>query len=112
MHANAGRDVASLPVPPGATPQAVEAGAFHGRGGASCTACHGVNTEGTALAPSLTTRDRIWGDGSYPNIVKIVKNGVPQPQKFSAPMPPMGGAQLSDEQVSDVAAYVWAISHR
>jgi len=27
-------------------------------------------------------------------------------------MPPKGGAQLTDEQVSAVAAYVWALSHR
>jgi len=26
-------------------------------------------------------------------------------------MPPMGGAQLTPEQVSALAAYVWAISH-
>jgi mono/diheme cytochrome c family protein len=26
-------------------------------------------------------------------------------------MPPMGGAQLSPEQVSAVAAYVWALGH-
>jgi len=26
-------------------------------------------------------------------------------------MPPMGGAQLTDEQVRAVAAYVYAISH-
>jgi mono/diheme cytochrome c family protein len=26
-------------------------------------------------------------------------------------MPPMGGAQLTSEQVSAVAAYVWTLSH-
>jgi hypothetical protein len=26
-------------------------------------------------------------------------------------MPPMGGAQLSPEQSSSVAAYVWAVGH-
>jgi len=113
-HANAGRDVASLPVPPGATREQVELGAsvFHGKGGATCTACHGMKAEGTDLAPSLTTGNWLWGDGSYPQIERIVKDGVPQPKKFREPMPPMGGAQLSEEQVSAVAAYLWAISHR
>jgi mono/diheme cytochrome c family protein len=27
-------------------------------------------------------------------------------------MPPMGGAQLTPEQVSAVAAYVWSLSHQ
>jgi hypothetical protein len=27
-------------------------------------------------------------------------------------MPPMGGAQLTSDQVSDLAAYIWALSHR
>jgi hypothetical protein len=51
-------------------------------------------------------------DPSLRDLKRIVRQDVPQPKKFSTPMPPMGGAQLSDEQVSAVAAYVWAISHR
>jgi hypothetical protein len=27
-------------------------------------------------------------------------------------MPPMGGAQLTPDQVSALAAYVWSLSHR
>jgi hypothetical protein len=27
-------------------------------------------------------------------------------------MPPMGGAQLTDQQLSAAAAYVWGLSHR
>jgi hypothetical protein len=27
-------------------------------------------------------------------------------------MPPMGGAQLTPDQVSAVAAYIWGLSHR
>ena len=29
-----------------------------------------------------------------------------------APMPAMGGAQLTAEQLSAVAAYVWSLGHR
>jgi glucose/arabinose dehydrogenase/cytochrome c5 len=112
--ANAGREAESLPVPPGATRAQVELGAqvFHGKGGATCTSCHGAKGEGTALGPELTAHDWLWSDGSYEGIEQVIQEGVPQPKKFHAPMPPMGGAQLSGEQVSAVAAYVWAISHR
>jgi mono/diheme cytochrome c family protein len=37
---------------------------------------------------------------------------VPQPKQYRSPMPPMGGAQLSDTQASAVAAYVWGLSHK
>jgi hypothetical protein len=35
--------------------------------------------------------------------------GVPQPKDYRSPMPPMGGAQLTPDQVSAVAAYVWSL---
>ena len=37
---------------------------------------------------------------------------VPNPRNYEVPMPPKGGAPLSDSDVAAVAAYVWAISHR
>jgi mono/diheme cytochrome c family protein len=40
-----------------------------------------------------------------------VREGVPQPKEFRDPMPPMGGAQLTPEQLSAVSAYVWGLSH-
>jgi streptogramin lyase len=42
----------------------------------------------------------------------VINEGVPQPKKFRSPMPPQGGAQLSDTQASALAAYVWGLSHR
>jgi glucose/arabinose dehydrogenase len=114
VHANAGRDVDALPVPSGSTREAVALGEqiFLGKvGNATCSTCHGANAQGTVLAPALTARQWLWGDGSYPSIVGVIQHGVAQPKKFSAPMPPMGGAQLSPGQLDAVAAYVWAISH-
>jgi hypothetical protein len=32
------------------------------------------------------------------------------PKNYRAPMPAMGGAHLTADQVSAVAAYVWALS--
>jgi len=114
-HANAGAAAASLPIPAGASRQMVELGTdvFHGRtGGAGCTGCHGTDASGTPLGPPLLGHRWIWGDGSYQSIEKIVREGVPQPKQYRAPMPPLGGAQLTDEQVAAVAAYVWGLSHR
>ncbi len=103
------------PVPPGATLEMVALGAqiYRGQvGGAACTGCHGQNGQGTVLGPDLTGKKWWWGDGSYAAITKTITDGVSQPKQFRSPMPPMGGAQLSAEQVSAVAAYVWSISHK
>ena len=53
----------------------------------------------------------MWSDGSFAGILKVINEGVPQPKKFRSPMPPMGGAELSDTQASALAAYVWGLSH-
>jgi hypothetical protein len=42
-------------------------------------------------------------------IAKTITTGVPQPKDYRSPMPPMGGAQLTPDQVSAVAAYVWSL---
>lgn len=83
------------------------------KAGAICYTCHGADANGTTLAPSL--RDSTWltGDGSFQFIQKRVTEGVPTPTPpYVAAMPPMGGAQLTPDQVKSVAAYVYAISHR
>jgi glucose/arabinose dehydrogenase/mono/diheme cytochrome c family protein len=116
-HPNAGAAdaTASLPVPAGATKEMVALGGriYHGEvGGAPCTGCHGANAKGTPLGPDLTGTHWLWGDGSYAAIAKIISAGVPQPKQYRSPMPPMGGAQLTSDQLSAVAAYIWALSHR
>lgn len=75
-------------------------------GSGNCYACHGSNAHGTALAPNLADTTWLDIDGSYAAIAGLVRTGVPHPKKHPAPMPPMGGAQLSAEQVCAVAAYV------
>ena len=104
-----------LPVPEGSSDEMVALGyrIFHGEvGGAACAGCHGANATGSGLGPDLTKGKWLWSDGSYAGITKVIQEGVPNPKEFRAPMPPMGGAELSDTQVKAVAAYVWALSHK
>ncbi len=105
---------AGLSVPPGATQETVALGdrVYHGQvGGASCAGCHGASGKGSPLGPDLTDQKWLWSDGSYPGIAKTITDGVMQPKEYRSPMPPMGGAQLTADQVSAVAAYVWTLSH-
>ncbi len=85
---------------------------YHGKvGGATCTGCHGANGKGSPLGPDLTAKHWMWSDGSYRGIAKIINEGVMHPKKYRSPMPPKGGAQLTEEQLQALAAYVWALSH-
>jgi glucose/arabinose dehydrogenase/mono/diheme cytochrome c family protein len=115
-HPNAGAAASrNVPVPAGATREMVALGEriYRGQvGGAACTGCHGDNGQGTPLGPALTGNKWLWSDGSYAGIAKTIKEGVLQPKQYRSPMPAMGGAQLTPEQLSAVAAYVWSISHR
>jgi glucose/arabinose dehydrogenase/mono/diheme cytochrome c family protein len=117
IHPDAGAEaeVASLPIPPGATAAEVALGArvFHGQeGGGTCEGCHGSNAKGTPLAPDLTSGKWLWGDGSLAAITHTISDGVANPKNYTSPMPPMGGAQLSHSDVDAVAAYVWALGHK
>ena len=113
LHKDAGA-AASLPVPPGSSAQAVALGqqVFAGQvGGAPCTGCHGSDGKGSPLGPDLTAGKWTWSDGSLAGLQKTITTGVPAPKNYRSPMPAMGGAQLSTDQVSAVAAYVWALGH-
>lgn len=76
----------------------------------TCFTCHGQNATGGPLAPPLNDQDWLNTDGSYENIVEVIRNGVLQPVEYPAPMPAMGGSPLSEEQIQQVAAYVYAVS--
>ena len=108
-------NTADMPVPQGSSPEMIALGdrIYHGQvGGATCTGCHGANGTGTPLGPDLTKQKWLWSDGSFAGILKVIIEGVPQPKQYRSPMPPMGGAQLSDTQASALAAYVWGLSHK
>jgi glucose/arabinose dehydrogenase/mono/diheme cytochrome c family protein len=113
-HPNAGAE-ANAKVPEGATREMVALGGqiYRGQvGGAACTGCHGGNADGTPLGPPLLGKKWLWSDGSFAGITKTINDGVAQPKEYRSPMPAKGGAELTDEQVKAVAAYVWSLSHR
>jgi mono/diheme cytochrome c family protein len=85
---------------------------FHGQAaGGTCYACHGQDGKGSAVGPNLTDSEWLNTDGSLEGLVKTIQTGVPTPKKAPAPMPPMGGASLTPEQVRAVAAYEYSLSH-
>jgi mono/diheme cytochrome c family protein len=93
--------------PTGATPEMVASGSQ--TFSTICAACHGPDAKGTQLAPNLTDAEWINIDGTYDAIKGVVKTGVPTPKAAPAPMPAMGGASLTDDQINAVAAYVWSL---
>ena len=98
-------------VPAGATQADVDAGSTIFGSTGNCFTCHGANGTGGPLAPPLNDSKWLNIDGSYASIQQLVKSGVPAPKEFPAPMPAKGGAQLTDQQVAQVAAYVYSLSH-
>jgi mono/diheme cytochrome c family protein len=80
-------------------------------GGAACTGCHGSDGKGTPLGPDLTSGKYIWSDGSLAGIQQTISTGVANPKNYRGPMPPMGGAQLSQEQLASVSSYVHGLAH-
>lgn len=87
---------------------------FHGRAANGiCYTCHGVNGVGGpgGLGPNLTDDQWLNTDGSYGGIIETIRTGVAQPVEAPAPMPPMGGLALSEEDLRAVAAYEYSLSH-
>ena len=102
--------------PTGATTAMVAEGdsIFHGlKAGGLCQTCHGPDAKGTPLAPNLTDQTWLTGDGSYSFIQQRVTTGMPKPTPpYTSPMLPMGGAQLTPQEIQSVAAYVYSLSHK
>jgi len=108
-------DVSSGTLPEGVTAEMIALGSkiYHGQvGEVACVGCHGETGKGGPLGPDLTDEKWLWGDGSYGAIKKTIADGVSQPKQYRAPMPAMGGAELTPDQLSAVSAFVWSLSHK
>jgi mono/diheme cytochrome c family protein len=83
---------------------------FHGAG--NCSACHGLEGVGTDSGGPLAQGVWLHGEDSYEGIAARVVHGIPRDVSTrGTTMPMRGWNTLSDQQVRDVAAYVWTISH-
>lgn len=83
---------------------------FHGPG--NCYACHGSKGEGL-VGPSLTDSEWIHSKGTLEEIEAQINHGVlKEESKSGIPMPPRGGATISDEDVKACAAYVHSLSQK
>ena len=115
IHPDAGRIAVTLPVPPGASEDQVARGAriFAGQiDNGTCGGCHGADAAGGPIGPDLTSGSWLWSDGSLSGIRDTIANGVAKPKAHPGAMPAMGGMQMTQAELSDVAAYVWAVGHR
>lgn len=105
---------AATPLPTGYTAAQVDLGRriYLGEAkGGTCAGCHGSDGRGSSAGPSLTGPAWVWADGSVPSFAKIITAGVPEPRKAGGPMPPLGGSDLTPDDVNAVAAYVWTLGH-
>jgi mono/diheme cytochrome c family protein len=100
----------AVDLPGGVTQEMVTSGQEIFGGAGMCFACHGANGTGSPLAPSLNESTWLHIDGSFDAIVGLVNAGVPTPMQYPAAMLPRGGSAITDEQVREVAAYVYSIS--
>jgi mono/diheme cytochrome c family protein len=104
--------VARAPValPEGVTAEMVTQGEQLFGSSGNCFTCHAADGSGTPLAPSVNDANWIHIDGSFESLVQIIDQGVPVPAQYPAAMPPRGGAQITEEQVRQIAAYLYSIS--
>ena len=81
------------------------------RGAGRCAGCHGSAGEGVAgLGPSLA--DGAWLHGSSRAAIRrVTAEGAAPPLGGYAVAMPAYGAQLGPDQLTQLAAYVWALSH-
>ncbi len=113
-HPDAGRSTPALPSPPGDTADQVALGdrIFHGEASdGTCSGCHGSNAGGSTVGPALNSGHWLWSDGSLSGLTATIESGVAHPRQYQGVMPPLGGAPLSPQDVTAVAAHVWAVGH-
>ena len=92
--------------------KAIEAGKALFHGAALCSNCHGQNGAGSGIAPNLADATWLHSKGTLAEIEKQITDGVPQPKESMIPMLPKGGSGITADQVKQVAAYVYSLSHK
>lgn len=95
------------------TPELIAQGQQIFAGPGRCRVCHGDGGVGGRFGPNLTDDEWAWIDPSSPtamsDLVERIRQGVSEPRISDSGMPPMGGANLSDEQLQALAAYILSL---
>ncbi len=107
-----GQSATLPPIPAGITLQDITAGdaIFHGKGG--CYTCHGPEATGMPDKGSGLTDGVNWEAASWPAIDTTITTGIIEPlTRTTIAMPARGlSNNLTEQEVKQAAAYVWAIS--
>jgi glucose/arabinose dehydrogenase/cytochrome c553 len=101
-------------LPPGFTPADIETGRriFVGElKGGTCSGCHGSDGHGSSAGPGLAGPKWLWSDGSVGGLAATITRGVAEPRNATGPMPAKGGADLTEGDIRNLAAYVWTLGH-
>ena len=91
------------------TPELIEQGRTLYTSAGRCNVCHGPTGLGGRSGPNIADNTWLWVDPQqdmHTQIFNIIKNGIPEPRQAQVSMPPMGGGQLTDDQIHAIAAYV------
>jgi mono/diheme cytochrome c family protein len=85
-------------------------GLFHGKG--ACFACHGADASGLPDAGSALNNGLNFVPLEWHPIDSLITAGIPEAiARTGVRMPPRGGkSNLTDREISAIAAYVWVIS--
>ena len=100
------------PLPRGMTLDHIRQGDAIYRGKGGCVTCHGADGGGMPASGSGITAGLNYVPSEWAPIDSLIRVGVPEPLTRSPiAMPPRGAqSNLTDEEIHQVGAYVWAIS--
>lgn len=101
-------------LPEGVTATMIAQGRLLYEGPGRCVSCHGPDGAGITNAGSDLTDDT-WThtDGSFEEILALIKAGVPREHSESGGrMPERGASRLTENQLRAVAAYAWSLSRQ
>jgi len=99
-------------LPEGVTPEMIAAGQQLFTGAGLCFACHGPEGKGLpGVGANLTDEEWAQSTGAFPELVETILKGVSvEASTTGVMMLPKGGSQLTEEQIRQVASYVWSLS--
>jgi hypothetical protein len=90
------------------TPDVIDKGRRLYRGKGACAPCHGVQLEGTPIAPGhrRTSGWKHARDGTIDELVRVIMEGIPGTVMLACP------SGINRAEAVLIASYIWAVNHR